>query len=95
MLFCALQEIKMGKASILVSALIIIITSTCSNPLNEDDSPELAVTPTSFNFTNTDNQDTLKIYNVGKKELSWEISQKPTWLAVSKSSGNIQQRNKK
>ena len=74
-------------------SILIIITSfySCSNdnPTEPEKNPMLNVNSSYCNFTRQVKTDTLIITNSGGKELSWNISEKPDWIVVSKDSGKI------
>jgi N-acetylneuraminic acid mutarotase len=71
---------------LIISAFVI----TCSKESpTESNKLELSVNLTSYTFTKNVTRDTLIISNSGAGELSWEITEKPDWLELSKSSGTI------
>ncbi len=73
----------------LLVAISVISTffTTCS--IFESEKPVLFVKPMTLLLTKNANSDILVISNRGDAELSWEITDKPDWLEVSKSSGKV------
>lgn len=69
-----------------ISILVILVLCIACSEENES---QLSIQPVSFNFMRGANSDILVLSNVGSGELSWEISDIPDWLEVSKSSGRI------
>ena len=65
----------------------ILAVSACSP--TEPEKAQLSVNPASFTFTKNTNSGILLISNRGSGEVSWEISDKPEWLEVSKVSGKV------
>ena len=61
---------------------------TCSP--TESDKPKLRVQPASLTFSKNAVSDTLIISNTGGGTLSWEVTDKPDWLEVSKVVGAIE-----
>ena len=82
---------KSNKAIMFSVAILILIIScfsiTCS--LFESEKSVLFVKPMTLLLTKNANSDILVISNRGDAELSWEITDKPDWLEVSKSSGKV------
>ncbi len=71
--------------ALLISALI----TTCSEDSTEPEKSELNIGTTAFTFTKNVTTQSLVISNNGAGELTWEVSEKPDWLNISKNSGNI------
>ena len=79
---------KKQKFSIKEILTILVVFISCSNP-SEPEKPQISVYPTSFNFSKNINSGNLTISNSNGGELSWEITDKPDWLHISKNSGKV------
>ena len=86
------MNLRVNKAIMLSVAILILVLSvffiTCCSP-TESEKSQLSITSTSIYFTKFENSKILVISNSDSGELSWEITEKPDWIEVSKSSGQV------
>jgi N-acetylneuraminic acid mutarotase len=68
-----------------VILLFVLLFTSCS----KEKPPELKVSDTELSFTTYPDKKPFVISNNGEEELSWQISGKPDWVELSKSSGKI------
>ncbi len=78
---------KINIFSLIAILAITVFLFVCSP--TEPEKPYLFVQKLKFNFTKNVTSEKLIISNTGEGKLSWQITSKPDWIEVSKSSGTV------
>ncbi|ODS41139.1 MAG: hypothetical protein A7315_02135 [Candidatus Altiarchaeales archaeon WOR_SM1_79] len=79
---------KINYLSLITILVIAALLFTCS-PNEPGKKSQILVQPISLTFTKNVNSKKLIISNYGGGKLSWQITDKPDWIEVSKSSGKV------
>ncbi len=85
-----MKKVGSWKPLIIVLAVILWISCEKKNPVTPPSSPKIAVMQTAYTLRGGENQVLFVIRNAGIGSLEWNLTQKPSWLSVSKSSGSVQ-----
>ena len=71
--------------------LMAVLWVACEkkNPVTVVSSPKIAVTQNSYSLRGGDTNILLILQNIGNGNLEWNLGQKPAWISVSRTSGNV------